>query len=52
MGCLILNALHWWGLTALIVQIQLQLTFLLKEPMTNPLTTAESRDLYEASKMC
>lgn len=52
MGFLILNALLWLSLAALIVKIQLQLTFLLKELMTHPLTTAESRDLYEASKMC
>lgn len=52
MGFRILNALLWLSLEVLIVQIQLQLTLLLKELMTHPLTTAESKDLYVSSKMC
>lgn len=48
MGLLNLKALLWWGLVALIIQTQDQLTFLLRDPMTNALITAESRDLYEA----
>lgn len=52
MGFLILNALLWLSLEALIVQIQLQLTLLLKELMTHPLTTAESKDLHVSDKMC
>lgn len=43
MGLLVLNALLWWGVAALIVQIQLLLTFLLKEQMTNSVTTADPK---------